>query len=103
MKSSIFFIALIACVVCASKKTSKELDPNVKREVRAKIIECVSSNGEISQVLKNHLEEVKKSDVRIPLHFSKVELTEKDREIIKECKRSVFKEKRKNEEPLTTL
>ena len=52
MKSYIFFVALIACVVCASKKTSKELDPNVKREVRAKIIECVSSNGEISQVLK---------------------------------------------------
>ena len=103
MKSYLCFIALIASVLCSSRKTSKDLDPNAKHEVRAKIIECIDKAEGISQVLKNHLEKVKKSDERIPLHFSKVELNDNDREIIKNCKRQVFKERRKNEEPITNL
>ena len=94
MKAFFCFIILFACAFCASKK-SERMDPNFKNEVRAKIIDCISSTDGISQTLKEHLEKVKTSDERIPLHFSKVELEDKDREIIKNCKREVFKERRK--------
>ena len=95
MKVYLLFIILIATALCASKKTDKKLDPNFRNEIRAKMIECISTKEGISQVLKDHLEKVKASDERIPLHFSKIELEENDREIIKNCKREVFKERRK--------
>ena len=98
MKSYLCFICLIACALCASKKTEKSFDPSVRSEIRAKIIECISSSDGISETLKNHLEKVKQNDERIPLHFSKVELEQNDREIIKNCKREVFKARRKKEQ-----
>ena len=98
MKSYLCFICLIACALCASKKTEKSFDPSVRSEIRAKIIECISSSDGISETLKNHLETVKQNDQRIPLHFSKVELEQNDREIIKNCKREVFKARRKKEQ-----
>ncbi len=94
MKAFLCFIVLFVCAFCASKKSEK-MEPNFRNEVRTKIIECISSTEGISQTLKNHLEKVKASDERIPLHFSKVELEDKDREIIKNCKREVFKDRRK--------
>ena len=97
MKSYLCFICLIACALCASKKTEKSFDPSVRSEIRAKIIECISSSDGISETLKNHLEKVKQNDERIPLHFSKVELEQNDREIIKNCKREVFRARRKKE------
>ena len=97
MKAYICFVVLIACALCASKKSEKKLDPTVKNEIKEKMIECISQSTEISQILKDHLEKVKKADERIPLHFSKVDLEDKDREVIKACKRQVFKERRKKE------
>ena len=94
MKNFLCFVALIACVLCASKKTPRERDPNFRNEIREKIIECILKNEEISETLKNHLEEEKKSDPRIPLHFSKLELTDSERLIIKTCRRETFKERR---------
>ena len=95
MKGYLLFMILIATALCASKKTDKKLDPNFRNEIRTKMIDCISGTEGISQTLKDHLEKVKASDERIPLHFSKLELEEKDREIIKNCKREVFKERRK--------
>ena len=98
MKKYLCFIVLIACVLCASRKTDKERDPKARNEVRNSIIDCILKNEGISQTLKNHVENVKNSDDRIPLHFSKVELPDTDRDIIKECKREVFKARRKRAE-----
>ena len=98
MKAYLCFIVLIACALCASKKSEKKLDPTVRNEIKEKMIECISKAEGISQVLQDHLKKVKEADQRIPLHFSKVELEEKDREIIKDCKRQVFKERRKKKE-----
>ena len=98
MKNYLCFIALIACVLCSSRKTNKELDPNFKNEVRNAIIDCVLKTEGISETLKSHVEKVKNSDERIPLHFSKVELPDTDREVIKKCKRKVFKARRKRVE-----
>ena len=98
MKAYLCFIALIACVLCASRKTDKQFDPALRNEIRAKMVECISNAEGISQTLKNHLEEVKSKDERIPLHFSKVELEQNDREIIKNCKREVFRARRKKEQ-----
>ena len=96
MKKFICLLAVIGCILCASKKTNKQNNP-VRSEIRGKMIECISKEA-ISDTLKEHLEKVKNSDERIPLHFTKVELDEKDREIIKECKRAIFKERRKKKE-----
>ena len=100
MKAYIWFILLFACALCASKKTDKTLNPNFRNEIRTSIIDCILANEGIAVNLKEHLEKVKSSDERIPLHFSKLELVEKDREIIKKCKSKVFKERRqkRNEE-----
>ena len=97
MKTYICFITLIACILCAYKKSDQKFDPTRRNEIRGKIIECISNAEGISQTLKNHLEELKTSDERIPLHFSKIELEQNDREIIKNCKREVFKARRKKE------
>ena len=98
MKRFLCLLALFAFTLCSSKKTTKEIDPNVRNEVRAKIIECISKTDGISEVLKKHLETLKTSDERIPLHFSKVELEASDREKIRNCKREVFKSRRKKPE-----
>ena len=105
MKAYISFILLFACALCASKKTDKHLDPNFRNEIRAKMINCISAADGVSEVLKEHLEKIKSSDERIPLHFSKLELGDSDREIIRTCKRQVFKDRRKkiNEEEAPTL
>ena len=105
MKAYICFILLFACALCASKKTDKHLDPNFRNEIRAKMIECISATEGISETLKEHLEKVKTSDERIPLHFSKLELGDSDREKIRACKRQIFKDRRKkiNEEAAPTL
>ena len=105
MKAYICFILLFACALCASKKTDKHLDPNFRNEIRTKMINCISAADGVSEVLKEHLETIKSSDERIPLHFSKLELGDSDREIIRACKRQVFKDRRKkiNEEDAPTL
>ena len=105
MKAYICFILLFACALCASKKTDKQLDPNFRNEIRANMINCISAADGVSEVLKEHLEKIKSSDERIPLHFSKLELGDSDREIIRTCKRQVFKDRRKkiNEEDAPTL
>ena len=96
MKAFLCFFALFAYIFCASKKSDKT-EP-IRNEIREKMIECISLTEGISETLKNHLEDLKSKDERIPLHFSKVELTENDREIIKNCKREVFKAIRKKKE-----
>ena len=105
MKAYLCFILLFACALCASKKTDKHLDPNFRNEIRSKMIDCISGSEGISDTLKQHLETIKSSDERIPLHFSKLELGESDREIIRTCKRQVFKDRRKkiNEESSSNL
>ena len=95
MKAYLCFILLFACALCASKRTDKHLDPNFRNEIRTKMIDCISATDGISETLKEHLEKVKSSDERIPLHFSKLELGDNDREIIRNCKRQVFKDRRK--------
>ncbi len=94
MKNFLCFIALIACVLCASKKTPGERDPNFRNEIRENIIECILKNEGISETLKNHLEEEKNGDPRVPLHFNKIELTDSERLIIRNCRRETFKARR---------
>ena len=101
MKAYLCFIVLITTALCASTKANKKADPNFKNEVRGKIIECISSAEGISQVLKEHIEKIKSSDERIPLHFSKVELNDKDREVVRTCKIETFKELRKKRQEAT--
>ena len=103
MKRFLCLLALFAFALCSSKKTNKEIDPNVRNEIRAKIIECISNTDGISEVLKKYLETLKTSDERIPLHFSKVELESSDREKIRKCKREVFKSRRKKPEASSSL
>ena len=103
MKRFLCLLALFAFALCSSKKTNKEIDPNVRNEIRAKIIECISNTDGISEVLKKYLETLKTSDERIPLHFSKVELESSDREKIRNCKREVFKSRRKKPEASSGL
>ena len=103
MKRFLCLLALLAFALCSSRKTNKEIDPNVRNEIRAKIIECISNTDGISEVLKKYIETLKTSDERIPLHFSKVELESSDREKIRECKREVFKSRRKKPEASTSL
>ena len=103
MKRFLCLLALFAFALCSSRKTNKEIDPNVRNEIRAKIIECISNTDGISEVLKKYLETLKTSDERIPLHFSKVELESSDREKIRNCKREVFKSRRKKPEASSAL
>ena len=103
MKRLLCLLALFAFTLCSSKKTNKEIDPNVRNEIRAKIIECISNKDGISEVLKKYLETLKTSDERIPLHFSKVKLESSDREKIRDCKREVFKSRRKKPETSSNL
>ena len=103
MKRFLCLLALLAFALCSSRKTNKEIDPNVRNEIRAKIIECISNTDGISEVLKKYIETLKTSDERIPLHFSKVELESSDREKIRNCKREVFKSRRKKPEVSSSL
>ena len=58
MKAYICFILLFACALCASKKTDKQLDPNFRNEIRAKMINCISAADGVSEVLKEHLKKL---------------------------------------------
>ncbi len=91
MKAYLCFIVLITTALCASTKADKKADPNFRNEVRGKIIECILSEESISQVLKEHIEKIKSSDKIIPFHFSTLKLTDKDREVIRFCKKETFK------------
>ena len=95
MKNILFFISLLIFISCSSRRSQTK--PNIERksEVRAKIIKCISAAEGISENLKNHINELKKSDERIPFNFNKINLEDKDKEIIRTCKREAFQERRK--------
>ena len=91
MKAYLCFIVLIITALCESTNAHNKRDPNFQKEVRGKIIECILSEESISQVLKEHVEKIKSSDKIIPFHFSTLKLTDKDREVIRFCKKETFK------------
>ena len=59
--------------------------------VKKQIYECVSSSSEASQKLKQQAKQNLESNSNLPLNFHNIELTQEDREVIRKCKRDVFR------------
>ena len=95
MKAYLLFITLLVFISCSSNRREGHPHNNEKRsEVRKMIIDCVSASNDISDALKNHIVELKKSEDQVLLNFNKVNLEQKDKDIIRECKKKVFRERR---------
>ena len=59
--------------------------------VKKQIYECVSSSSEASQKLKQQAKQNLESNSNLPLNFHNIELTQEDREVIRNCKRDAFR------------
>ena len=97
MRNYLLFIILLALATCASKKRNNDSNKNknIVNEVKMKIIECIKASEGVSEDVKKYVEQIKDSELKLPLNFRKVKYEKKDIEILRECKRKVFQERRR--------
>ena len=90
MKSLILLSLFILCF-----PETKVLPPHKIADifggVKKNIYECVSKSSEASESLKELAKKNLESNENLPLNFHSIDLTEKDREIIRNCKRDAFR------------
>ena len=81
-------------VLCLSApKTAKEPKnaSDIFANIKKAIYQCVSSSEGVSNQLKELVNKNLKSNENLPLNFNSIELTQEDREVIRNCKRDAFK------------
>ena len=90
MKIFLLFFLLISFAICEDEK-KKPKYPSIKGEIRKKLIHCITSNEDISDNLKKNIRIIAKSKKPNPIIFNKIKMDENDMEIVRSCKREVFK------------
>ena len=61
--------------------------------VKKQIYECISKSSEASETLKAEAKKSLETNERLNLYFQNIELTQEDREVIRNCKRDAFRAK----------
>ena len=87
MKSLIFISLIILSL--SDTQVSKPVD--IFAKIKKNIYTCISTSKEVSETLKKITKEYLESNVNLPLNFHNVQLTQQDREIIRQCRRDAFK------------
>ena len=94
MRTYLLFISLLIFISCSSKKREGHPHKEKRSEIRKMILDCISASNDISDALKKHIADLKKTDDQVLFNFNRINLEEKDQEIIRECSRKIFHERR---------
>ena len=98
MKTYLIFVSLLVFISCSSQKQEGHPHNEKRSEIRKTILDCISTSNDISDALKNHIANLKKTDEQVLFNFNRVNLEEKDHETIRECRKKVFHERRQKKD-----
>ena len=96
MKIILFFVILLAFVVCQPSNEKREEIRKKRKERDMQLAECILKNENISSELKKLIEENKDEHLMKALHPRDHKLDRNDRDIIRNCRKEMF-EKMKEE------
>ena len=94
MRTYLLFISLLVFISCSSQKSAGHPYNEKRSEIRKMILDCIYASNDISDALKKHIADLKKTEEQILFNFNRINLEEKDKETIRECRRKVFHERR---------
>ena len=87
MKSLIFLSLIILCLSETQNQRPTDIFANIKKNIYT----CISTSSGISDSLKKLTTDYLESNANLPINFHNIELTQKDREVIHQCRRSAFR------------
>ena len=92
MKTVLIFLIVIVFVVCPPPNIEeiKQRRENRRKQFQKDMSECLLKN-EISEELKKKLQDNKEEDLRATLHLFMGKLESNDKEIIRKCRREIFR------------
>ena len=91
MKNFLLLLLLITYSICDTKKIKSKINQSIISQVRTKLFDCISKSEGISENLKKNIDLISKSKRTNPINFNRIKQNENDMEIIRSCKREVFK------------
>ena len=94
MKEALIFLFLIVLVVCPYPSYDREERIQKRKEFQNQLKECILKNDNISNDLKNQLQENKDDDLRKVLFTQFSKLEQSDREIIRKCRKEYYEKVR---------
>ena len=94
MKEALIFLFLIVLVVCPYPSYDREERIQKRKEFQNQLKECILKNDNISNDLKNQLQENKDDDLRKILFTQFSKLEQSDREIIRKCRKEYYEKVR---------
>lgn len=90
MNKLLLFLSLFVLTFCAEgKKKNKAMSPF--EDMKVKILDCIIEKEEVGENLKAYAKSLKDSPAEKKLNFRGIDLGEKDRQIIRECRRGIFR------------
>ena len=90
----IYFLVLILLItysVCDTETNKPKINSPFINQVRSMLLDCISNSEGISENLKKNIDLISKSKRTNPIIFNRIKKNENDMEIIRSCKREVFK------------
>ena len=90
MKSIIILSLFILCL-SNTKVAPPEKVADIFHGVKQKIYQCVSTSSEASETLKQYAKKQLQANSNLSFNFNSIELTQEDREVIRNCKRDSFR------------
>ena len=91
MKNFFLLLLLITYSICDTEKIKSKINQSIISQVRTKLFDCISKSEGISENLKKNIDLIYKSKRTNPINFNRIKKNENDMEIIRSCKREVFK------------
>lgn len=88
---SIILFSLFILILSETKVLPPQKIADIFSGVKKFINECVASSTEVSSSLKQLAKKNLELNENLPLNFHDIELTQKDREVIRNCKRDAFR------------
>ena len=96
MKYILYFLSIITFVFCGKKSIIiPQSTEDIMPDKRKNFLECIFNSENISENLKNYVNECLKSDLKEPLNFYKLKLLKTERDAIARCKKDMFTIKNK--------
>ena len=87
----ILFLFLIVYTLCTSRRQFPGQIADIYKGIKSKINKCITTSEKASSALKELATNNLNSEEAHSLNFHSIELTQDDREVIKECKREAFR------------
>ena len=91
MKSVLLISLFILCLSSKKNIPQGQQASDVFAKIKKDIYQCISTSEEASKTLRDFAKTNLNSEGNLPLNFNTIELTQTDREVIKQCKRDAFK------------